>query len=203
MKRFAQIFVTSVGTTLALFAMFALPAPGALAADKYGQSEIVLSRVPISGPAVRQMFLVRENGKRHLYVDQGEPDGVTVVDVSNPKVPRIVQKDLNWPDSSGSGEVEIINASGTVGISEVREGRQRPPRSRDINVLDLTDPSHPHVLETFKDVTALLPENSRNLLYVANKDGVLLVEHRVSQMGWAVQHECNSESAFSTTPDCY
>ncbi len=204
MKKVAQVVGTYAGAMLAVFTVFALLTPGAFATDKYGQSEIVLSRVAISGPPVRQMFLVRENGKHYLYVDQGETSGVTVVDVSDPKNPKIIQQNIHWPDSSASGQMEIIGANGTVAMSEVREGRQRPPRPREINILDLTNPSHPRVLETFKDVTAVLPENSRNLLYVANNEGVSLIEHRVSQRGWAVQHECTSEAAIqSMPPDCY
>jgi hypothetical protein len=202
MRKVAQVVGTYAGAMLALFTVFALLTPGAFAADKYGQSEVVLSHVPITGPPVRQMFLVRENGKHYLYVDQGETPGVCVVDVTNPKDPKIVKQHIAWPDDGG--QMEIIGANGTVAMSQVQEGRQRPPRVRDINILDLTNPSHPRVLETFKDVTAVLPDNARNLLFVANNEGISLVEHHISQRGWAVQHECTSESAIQAMPpDCY
>jgi hypothetical protein len=204
MIKLTQVLKRYSGWTLVLLLAFALFVPGAFAADQYGRSEIVLARVPISGPPVRQMFLSRQNGKHYLYVDQGENPGVTVVDVTNPRDPKIARQNIAWPGDTASGQLEIIGARGNVGISEVRQRQQQPPRPREINILDLTDPSHPHVLQTFKDVTALLPEDGRGLLYVANNEGVWILQHHISQRGWAVQHECNSESAIQAMPpDCY
>jgi hypothetical protein len=204
MRKITQVFKFYAVPVLALLTMVGLLSPAASATDKYGQSEFVLSHVPITGPAVRQMFLTSRNGKHYLYIDQGEDPGVTVVDVTNPKNPTVVQKNIAWPGNTANGQLEILGANGDVAMSQVRENQQPPLQLRDINILDLTNPSHPRVLETFKAVTAVLPDNGRNLIYIANNEGISLVQHHVTQTGWAMQHECTSEAAISSMPpECY
>ncbi len=204
MNKSIHLLKTYAGSALAVLTVLALLAPAAFASDKYGQSERVLARVPISGPPVRQMFIRAHNGRHYLYVDQGENPGVTLVDVTNPKHPKIVKEDIRWPGDSANGQLEMFGGNNNVAMSQVREGQQQPLQPRELNLLDLTNPSHPYVLRSFQNVTAVLPDNGRNLIYVANNQGVSLVEHHITQMGWAMQHECTSEAAISAMPpDCY
>ncbi len=191
------------GVALALLWLVAFMVPVALAADQNGQSANVIGRIPISGPPVRQMLLSSQATKHFLYLDQGGPNGVTLVDVTHPANPQIVQQHVKWPDNAANQQMEVVGSN--MAVTQQREGApNREPRPKEVNILDLTNPSHPVVLDTFRDVTAVTPDNSRNLIFVAQPNEVLLVQHRVSQVGWAVQHECNSESAISAMPpDCY
>ncbi len=190
------------GLALALLLVFGFMVPMAFA-DQYGQRANVIGRIPISGPPVRQMFLSTQGTKHYLYIDQGGPNGVTVVDVTRPGSPQVVQQNVPWPDNVANQQMQVVGSN--TGISEQHQNSaNRPPRPKEVNILDLTNPTHPVVLETFKDVSTVVPDNGRNLIYVAEPNEVLLVQHRVSQVGWAVQHECTSESAISAMPpDCY
>jgi hypothetical protein len=168
------------------------------AADKYGHSEVLLARVDISGPPVQQMFLSSQQGKQYLYVDQGQSPGVTVLDVTNPKAPKVIKRNIAWPGDSANGQLEAIGATGKVALSEVQEGQQQRPQPSEINVLDLTDPSQPKLLASIKNVTAVL--HGGNLLYVANDKGVSVIQQQPTE---AEQHQCTSEAAISEMPDCY
>jgi hypothetical protein len=72
-----------------------------------------------------------------------------------------------------------------------------------VNVLDLTDPAHPQVLQTFFGVTSTLPDTARNLIFIANADGLWIVRHREGQSAYAMRHQCTSEAALDPEPDCY
>src|SRR5271168_682720 len=50
----------------------------------------VMAHLPLPGSAVRQIFLQQENGKQYLYLQQNVH--FTVVDVTDPKNPRIVDR---------------------------------------------------------------------------------------------------------------
>ncbi len=204
MTKSLQIVKSYAVPIFALLLALGVTAPATFAADKYGQSEHVLARVPVSGPPIQQMFLSTQNGKHYLYVDQGEDPGVTVVDVTNPQNPKVVKQNIRWPGDSANGQLEVLGAGGKVAISQVPQGQQRSLQPREVSLLDLTNPSHPVVLHSFRNVTAVLPDNGRNLIYVANKHGVSVVEHHITQIGWAMQHECTSEAAISAMPpECY
>jgi hypothetical protein len=202
MNRVAH-YTSYAGLALALLFALVFIAPTAFAADQNGQSANVIGRIPISGPPVRQMLLSTQGAKHFLYVDQGGSNGVTLVDVTHPGNPQIVQQHVKWPDSTANQQMEVVGSN--MAVTQQREGASnREPRPKEVNILDLTNPSHPVVLDTFRDVSTVVPDNSRNLIFVAEPTEVLLVQHHVSQVGWAVQHECNSESAISAMPpDCY
>lgn len=202
MNRVAH-YGTCAAVALALLLMVGLMAPMAFAADQNGQSANVVGRIPISGPPVRQMFLSTQGTKHYLYIDQGGPNGVTVADVTHPGNPQIVQQHVKWPDNTANQQMDVVGSN--IAVTQQRQGTSnREPRPKEVNILDLTNPTHPVVLDTFRDVTSVTQDNARNLIFVAEPTEVLLVQHHVSQVGWAVQHECNSESAISAMPpDCY
>jgi hypothetical protein len=72
-----------------------------------------------------------------------------------------------------------------------------------VNILDMTDPAHPQVLETFDGATSILPDTARNLIFIANAQGLWIVRNRVGQSAYAMRHQCTSEAAINPEPDCY
>ena len=73
------------GILLTLFAVFFL-ASAATAEEPAG----VIAHLKLPGTAVRQMFLQQHDGKQYLYLQQSTH--FTVVDVTDPKNPTIVER---------------------------------------------------------------------------------------------------------------
>jgi hypothetical protein len=95
------------------------------------------------------------------------------------------------PENSGAertslaaGNVESPRGSGAV-LESVR-------------VLDVSDPAHPRSVHNFDGVTSVLQDSARNLIYVANGDGVWIVSHPQVLR----RHECRSSDAISPMPNC-
>jgi hypothetical protein len=59
------------------------------------------------------------------------------------------------------------------------------------------------VLETFDGATSILPDTARNLIFIANAQGLWIVRNRVGQSAYAMRHQCTSEAAINPEPDCY
>jgi len=139
-----------------------------------------------------------------LYVDQGRKQSVAVVDVTRPNRPSVVNH-VAWPDRVADGEVQPLGSG--MALSEAPEtqtmasGTSRTPQT--VSVLDLADPAHPQVLQTFSGVTSTLPDIARNLIFVANADGLWIVRNRVGQSAYAMRHRCTSEAALDPEPNCY
>jgi len=170
--------------------------------DSNGQSALVITHLLLPGPAATQMLLERQGAKLLLYVDQGEKQGVAVVDVTTPSRPNMVNR-AAWPGRTADGQVQVVGSG--LAISELSEGAMlgRRPASQTVNVLDITDPAHPQVLQTFSGVTSILPATARNLIFIANGEGLWIVRHRVGQGAYAMRHLCTSEAALTAEPDCY
>jgi hypothetical protein len=194
--------------TCAVLAIGALLSPrGAVASDSdsypsYLQAKVI-AHLPLSGGA-RQMFSEQEGSRQFLYVQQSPQQGVTVIDITKPELPKVVNRmpleNLTMvsfglaisetPENSATGGASLGdgNAEGTSG-SGVLES---------VRVLDVSDPAHPRTVRDFDGVTSILQDSARSLLYVANGEGVWIVSHQQVLSS----HECSSSDAISPLPNC-
>jgi len=204
MKTICKKCLASAG--IALSALW-LAIPGNAAAGDFDPSYSqpkVIAHLPLSGGA-RQMILQQEGKTQYLYVQQLSHQGVTVVDVTRPERPKVVNRiPLENLTMLGSGLAisETSNDSPNLGSSS-GTGNGEDPRGADtapegVRVLDVSDPAHPRTVETFEAVTSILPDPARNLVYVANGDGVWIVSHQ-QVFG---RDDCSSSDAMSDMPNC-
>ncbi len=160
----------------------------------------VIGHVTLDGPPATKMFLQQDNSKQFLYIDQGTKQGYTVVDVTKPTQPSVV----NHVDR---GKLRIM--PGGVGIAESPDSDARTlatshPPTESVKLLDLSDPAHPKTVQSFTGVTAVLRDDSHNLVYLTNNDGLWVLKH----LGRQIQPpkklpDCTSESAIEAMPpDC-
>ena len=196
---------TAATITIALscLALVAIPM-AAQDANTYGHSATVVAHLPLPGPSATQMLLQRHDGKLYLYVDQGGRQGVAVVDVTNPSRPSVVNR-VAWPGRVADGGVQLLGSG--LALSEAPDsqtlalGTFRTPQT--VSILDMADPAHPQVLQAFSGVTSTLPDIARNLIFIANANGLWIVQSRVGQAAYAMRHRCTSEAALDPEQDCY
>lgn len=210
-KKSPESRVLAVLVFLTLFTM----EPRAQAKDKSieQQPATVIAHVPVSGGAVSQMFLRGEKGRHYLYIQQVAKDVYTVVDVTKPDHPMVLDHVppltkpsgeklqmvgdglalAETPESSGSGTARHELAPAKLPSPTALA---RPTES--VRVLDLSDPKNPHTLQTFEGVTSILAEDGRGLIYIANGQGLWILQHKH-------KHElppCDTSASFSPIADC-
>ena len=106
-------FRISTIAALALISPSFLPSYTRISAQDHDKSAtsdkvVVLAHVPLPGSAVRQIFTEEENAKRYLILQQNVH--FTVVDVSDPKNPRIVDR------VAGEGKVADVGAGLAISV---------------------------------------------------------------------------------------
>jgi hypothetical protein len=203
-KRIAQNrTAATIAIVLSCLALVAIPM-AAQNPNTNGHSATVVAHLPLPGPSATQMLLQKQGSKLYLYVDQGGKQSVAVVDVTSPGRPSVVNH-VAWPGRVADGEMQPLGSG--LALSEAPETQTMAPSTsrtpQTVNVLDLADPAHPQVLQTFSGVTSTLPDIARNLIFIANADGLWIVRHRVGQSAYAIRHRCTSEAALDPEPDCY
>ena len=163
----------------------------------------VIAHLPLSG-GIRRMFLQQEGRRQFLYVQQPSQQGVTVIDITKPERPKVVNQvpleNLTMV-SFGLAIFETPENSATMGASLATGNAEGPHGSgvlESVRVLDVSDPAHPRTVQNFGGVTSVLQDSAQNLFYVANGDGVWIVSHQQVLR----RHECSSSDAISPLPNC-
>jgi hypothetical protein len=164
----------------------------------------VIAHLPLSGGA-RQMCLQQEDQREYLYVRQPSRQAVTLIDVTKPERPKVITQlpleNLTMV-SSGLALAETPENSGAERTS-LAAGNVEGPRGsgavlESVRVLDVSDPAHPRIVQSFDRVTNILQDSARNLIYVATGDGVWIVSHPQVLR----RHGCRSSDAISPMPNC-
>jgi hypothetical protein len=205
-------------TMLALLAILGVMVPSAMATDTSSQPTTwetarVIAHLPMTGGAVNEMFLENQNNKQYLFIRQPSKQEFTVIDVTRPDRPSLVNN-VTLPIHRKSEELQMISSGlaldetpESAGQGSARHGLSpagssaaasgiRPTES--VRLLDLTDPKNPKTLQTFNGVTSMLTDQGRNLIYIANGEGLWILRHREHQQ----MPLCDSEQAFNPIADC-
>jgi len=167
----------------------------------------VIAHLPLKEAPGSEMLLQTKDDKHYLYVQKASKQGFTVIDVTKPQVPSLVNRSASSSDAT-AGKLELVGPD--VGLAEVRDQNAKGViRSTDnptetVKILDLSDPAHPKVLQTFTGVTSILQDPDRGLIYLANNEGLWILTHSKPGLAPAKKKRpCGSEDALaSMPPDC-
>ena len=196
-----------------MLAFLSILATFCVAKDKPAQSGTqrvsVIAHLPIDGAPVTQLSVQEDGGKQYLYVRQASQSAYTIVDVSHANKPKIVKRDTSQLGSGqrlqmiggGIALSETPDSAGTGGVRHELAPAKAPAANspQSLRVLDMSDPANPKTLQTFEGVTSVLADDSRDLIYIANSEGVWILRH---VQGRPPRPRCDSESVFSPIADC-
>jgi uncharacterized secreted protein with C-terminal beta-propeller domain len=127
-----------------------------------------MAQLPLPGTAVRQIFMQEEKGRQYLLLQQNVH--FTVVDVTNPKNPQIV-------DRVGSeGKLTDVGAGLVIAVQSDKPG-QAPVSAQTVSLVNMNDPKNPHTVKTLTGVTSVYSDDGRKLIYVTNSQGLWIIKH--------------------------
>jgi hypothetical protein len=167
-------------------------------------SATVLAHLPLPHPTGSQMLLQKQNGKQYLYVQQASKQGFMVVDVTHPEIPALLRRTAE-PSQATSGNLDMVAPD--VAIAEAPEktpttltSSNRPTET--VRLLDLSDPHSPKTLETFDNVTSLLPDGGHGLIYLTNDDGLYVLKYTHPSRFEPAKKKpmCDSEAEIQAMP---
>jgi hypothetical protein len=154
-----------------------------------GDKVEVLTHLPVPGSAVRQIFMTQENGRQYLLLQQNVH--FTVMDVTDPKNPKIVER------VGSEGKLASVGAGLAIAVQSDQPGQTTVP-TQTVKLVDLSDPKNPRVVKTLTGVTSVYSEDGRQLIYATNSDGLWIIKHYETFR----LPLCTSESAENTVAQC-
>jgi len=155
----------------------------------------VVGHIPLVGPPATQMFLQQRSGGQYLYIDQGSSQGYSIIDVSHPDKPKVIKH-------VDHGKLEVVGNSLALAESPQEDSKtiaRSKPSNETVKMLDMSDPANPRIIRSFSGVTSVLADQGRNLVYIANDEGLWVIRQRrrAPQLP-----PCTSSDAMAANPDC-
>jgi hypothetical protein len=167
----------------------------------------VIAHLALPQATGNQMLLQKDHDKQYLYVQQAAKQGFMIVDVSHPDRPMLLRRTAESSHAT-TGNLEIMSPD--VAIAEAPERKpstltssNRPTET--VRVLDVSNPRDPKTLETFTQVTSVLPDGGHGLIYLTNNEGLWVLRYiRPAPLEPEKNKKpCDSESAImAMPPDC-
>jgi hypothetical protein len=156
----------------------------------------VISHLPLDGAVVRGIHFQQRRSKKYLYLETSGKPGIMVVNITKPKKP-FVMKDVDLPKDVRVDSLQMIGNGLALAETSNEEGAPAVPKT--INVLDVSHPEHPHVIQSFTGVTAMALSFDNSLLFFANSEGLWILSQQWAQ---PPVYPCGSSSALIPNPNC-
>jgi hypothetical protein len=162
---------------IAATSMFAKPKEKKAEASNLG----VIAHLQLDGGTATRMVLMEKNGKEYLYLGLASSSGVCVFDVTTPAAPRKLER---FAGASGAQADELQLVGDTLAVSS-RSGKptigSADTAARSVTILNMTDPTNPQPIQTFSDVTSVVADNARGVIYLSNGEGLWVVQAKQMQ----------------------
>ena len=165
----------------------------------------VAGHLDLQGIQVKQMFLQERDDKRYLFLRRADQNAFAIVDVTNPTRP--VLADTSALQELANESVELPSPGSTLAIVFAPEPRTTPANSgtlasdvtlMNVRLIDLSDPREPKTIKAFHGVTSVASDEGRELVFLANNEGLWIVSHHQNRP----LPMCTSESAIEALPNC-
>ena len=138
----------------------------------------VVGHVPPGGGAVTQFLLTQHFSSYYLYAEHEGGKNVTLIDVSNASQPAFLFE-LPSPPSGSAGR--FLAVAGTAAL--ITEPMPKAPSvaPQTVRIMDYSDPKQASVVREFTGVTALSTDPSRELIFLANPEGIWILHQSVAE----------------------
>jgi hypothetical protein len=87
---------------------------------------------------------------------------------------------VSYPSGSGSSSLAVVAGTSALVTSEPVP-QAGTLASQTIRVMDLSDPQNPKVAREFAGVTAMARDDQRGLIFVANADGIWILQQHLAE----------------------
>jgi hypothetical protein len=155
--------------------------PPAVAKDRKSKDSAkdeiqVIGHVQLPNGPVRRFLLTDHYSSVYLYAERDAGKNVTLIDVTKPSRPSVIADLANAGGDSGN----LTLATGTAALVSSAPGAVPSGGPQSIRIMDFSDLKNPKVVREFSGVTAMSRDERRGLVYIADGDGVWVLQQRLA-----------------------
>jgi hypothetical protein len=148
------------------------------AADPKDEIQVVGHIALTNGPVVR--FLATQHySSYYLYAERGPGQAATLIDITKTNQPSVLA-DVAYAPTGSSGNLTVVAGTAALVSSEpAAPTAVQPPQT--IRIMDFSDPQNPKIAREFTNVTAMTRDAGRGLIFVANTDGIWILQQHFAE----------------------
>ncbi len=167
-----------------LLAAAVLVAPEVYAKDKTSKPDPkdtieVVGHVSVSSSPVVRFESTQHYSSYYLYAEHGSGANVTLIDVTKAAHPVLLSDAPYTPDAKAQ---TLLVVAGTAALVDSdNSAASVTPKTQTLRIMDFSDAQHPKVAREFAGVTAVGRDDSRGLVFVANPDGIWILQKHLAE----------------------
>lgn len=134
----------------------------------------VVAHIPQTGEAITRFLTTQHYKRDYLYAEHASGKTVTLIDVTNIGSPALLAE---MSDPTGSSDA-LIAVTGNAALVTTANQQPLSPSAQTFRILSFVDPLHPKIQQEFKGVTATARDDKRGLIFLANADGIWILQQQ-------------------------
>jgi hypothetical protein len=138
----------------------------------------VVGHIPLTGGPVTRFLSTQHYSSYYLYAEHGAGASVTLIDVTKAAKPSILT-DVSYAPGGASQSLMVV--AGTAALVNSEPGAAAAPTPQTLRIMDFSDPQNPKVAREFTGVTAIGRSDQRGLIFVANSDGIWILQQHLAE----------------------
>jgi hypothetical protein len=140
----------------------------------------VVGHIPLVGGPVTRFQSTQHYSSYYLYAEHDSGKSVTLIDVTKAAKPSVLT-DVSY--SPGGASESLLVVAGTAALVNSEPNTASTPASalQTLRIMDFSDPQHPKVAGEFTGVTAVGRDDPRRLIFVANGDGIWILQQHLAE----------------------
>jgi hypothetical protein len=138
----------------------------------------VVGHIPATGSPVARFLTTQHYSSYYLYAEHESGQGVTMIDVTQANRPNVL---ADMPTALPGGSDSLSVVAGTAALVTSAPGASGTPAAQTLRIMDFSDPQHPKVTREFSGVTATNRDDRRGLIFIANSDGIWILQQHLAE----------------------
>jgi len=137
----------------------------------------VVGHVAPTNRAVTNFICTQHYSSYYLYAEHESGKDITLIDVTKATQPAVL---ADVPYTGNGGSEALVAVAGTAALVSSELNGPMPAPQQSLKIMDLSDPQHPKVAREFTGVTAVGRDNQRGLVFVANSEGIWILQQHLA-----------------------
>jgi hypothetical protein len=138
----------------------------------------VVGHIPLTNGPVRRFLATQHFSSYYLYAERDPGQATTLIDVTKTNQPSVLA-DVAYAPNSGSDSLTLV--AGTAALVSSEPAAPAVPAPQTIRIMDFSDPKNPKIAREFTGVTAMSRDGGRGLIFVANADGIWILQQHFAE----------------------
>ncbi len=192
---------------LGILALFVALTPSAAAKHHSVKPRVeavtVIAHVALLRNPSSRMFLHEHGDRQYLFMGDDSEQDFTLVDVTEPNEPKIIET-MAPPQDSSDGKLQMVGGEFTSAEAPAEHSQAVAGSTSNelVSVRDLIEPASLRKIQDFSEIDGIISDDRRHLIYITNSEGLWILMLQPELAAASKRDGCSTEDAFNEFANC-